>query len=378
MIEKEKVPGIKIQSWIISLTLLFTVYYELFVFKPLYPVICTAAAVLVVLFSFNNYKRQQLTKVIVLIIALWLWCVLLAFIQGADKPLKLEALEMMIFGGLVALILCAPKVYMLPYYLVYYIIILFFYYQYFYLQIDTYGVMRRESGAINTIILLTLAVVLQAIDYRDNNRIPVLPSLLILPISIMSWNRTGFFMSLLYIVTVFYVGASKIKIRKHRIGIYIIVSIISVFFIVRYYNWFSNSSLMQKFDQYGVGLESTGRTSIWNAYFTDFGFFQAIFGKPIDDSHQLLGSYTNPHNSFIMLHAQTGLMAFVIIFLMLKKLSQYWKSDKFIFFLFLVIIIRSFFDLSFFFRPYDYAFYFFMASGNNLLSQRGDYKFSII
>lgn len=374
--DKEYVPN-KLVSWIIAAILLLIVYNEMFVFKPIYPIYCLIMAVVAVYLSIKKNGKEQrfLGTIVFVMIAVWIWCVLLGFIQGSNKPMKFRELEYLLLGGLLVSLFCKARLSTLPLYLAYYLVVLFFYYQYFVNGVESYGVLDKQSGAINTIILLSFSIAIQVVDYRDNQRIALLPSIVILPIAVMSWNRTGLIASIIYILAVSFIGTSRIQKKNIRLVLFFFITVFFTVLVLLFYSWFQNSMIFAKFQQQGF---DTARTQIWNDYFSSFGVMEVFFGKAIDETHLLLGNFTNPHNSFIMLHSQTGIVGIVFIIIVVKTLIEYWGKNKLVFMLFLVLVLRCFFDMAFFFQPYDFAFYLFVVGKNDLISKRVYPKITLI
>lgn len=368
-----------LSSWLIGLTILLTAYLKLFEATPLVMVVCCALSIVSLLLIIKDLSNEQLINlrnVIFCMIGLWLWCVCIAFLQGADKPLRLEVLERLIYTFLLSFIFCNVKIILLPLKVVLYLIIVYFYYQYFILGVTSYGVNDAESGAVNTVILLTISISIQILDYRDNNRVALVPSLLIVPIAIMSWNRTGFIVSVVYVLATSFWGVGLTRNKKRRFFLYILLSVILVYLVVRYMSWFSETSLFAKFEKNSI--DNSARSSIWVSYFYDFGLIELFFGRPIDPSHPLIAGFLNPHNSFIMLHSLTGIFALVVIGVTINRLWNYFKYNKFMLLLFLVLIVRSNFDMVFFFQPFDYAFYLFIVDYKELIVKHEDIRVRII
>lgn len=362
-----------ISACLIAISILMSSIFKLFDTKPIWMVVCTALVILSVVISYKELFRathKGLTKVVFTIIGLWIWCVFLAVIQGAEKPLRLEVLERLIYVIILTFMLCKLKLPLLPLKVCLYLILAFFYYQYFILNITSYGINGAESGAVNTVVLLSVSITIQVLDYRDNHAIALLPSILIVPIAAMSWNRTGFIVSLLYVVTVFFIGNSHIKKKNNRYFFFFLSIAVLALLVVRYYGWFSETSIYSKFES--NALDNTARSTIWASYFSTFGLVQFIIGRAIDNSHPLIDGFINPHNSYIMLHSQVGVLAVIFFVVMIKRFWLYFKKDKFVFFMFLVLFVRGFFDMAFFFQPFDYAIFLFMFDCKRLIAHPKD------
>lgn len=311
--------------------------------------------------KWDRVVAKNFIKVFFNIFVVWIWCVLLAIVQGGEMPFRFVVLEMLLYTGMMVFLLSNFRINIFSLKLVLYLIILFFYYQYFIIGTDSYGIMGGFSGAINTVVLLSIAITIQVIDYRDNKKIAILPAILIVPIAILSWNRTGLVTSLLYLIVVLYVGSYHMKKRNLRPWLYFFITTLIVFVVVKYWNLFLETDIYEKIEEHGVQM--TGRDVIWAAYFKNFGIIQFFLGRAIDSNH-LLAGFDNAHNSFIFLHAQTGIWGIVFMVILLKWIREYLKGNLFIFLLFVILIFRSFFDMMFFFHAYDFAFFIFIVDRN--------------
>lgn len=360
----------KTASWLIAASLLFSVYNEFF-FKPINAVLyigIVLVSVSILYGSFNAVLKDRLNKTILYALGVWLWCVVLAIIQDGENPQRIPVLEALVYSGLLVFLLGSLKIFIFPLKIALYLIIAFFYYEYFIIGdvlygIQDYGVEGLHSGSINTVILLSISITIQVVDYRDNSKLALLPSMLIIPIAIMSWNRTGLATSVIYFLSVLYVGTHEMKSKYMQIILMIIVTMVVAYAGNRYWNLIQDTPIFTKIEDGGL---ETGRNSIWASYFEGLGFTQYLLGRAIDSRHTLSGGFENAHNSFIMMHSQIGFLFFVFCFFSLKKIWYYFKRNKFLFLLFMVLILRSSFDMMFFFHPYDYAFYIFLFDFNRL------------
>lgn len=371
--------NIWMSSIFVAVSLIIVTYCMLFKHVPIFIVLSTGMSIVSVLLTISpkgNIQIRLFIKVITAILCVWILNVFLAFIHGADDKMRFATLEMLIYSGMLTFLFCNKKVPTLPLKISLYLIIVYFLFQYFVIGITTYGVNDKESGAVNTMVLLTIAITIQILDYRDNKRIALLPSILIIPISIMSWNRTGFFVSILYFLTVFFFGTGHVRKKKKRFMIYALLLGLTIAAITRYISWFYDSSLFLKMEQ--GGIDNSARSAIWASYFEFFDLGQLLFGRAIDDHHTLVAGFINAHNSFIMLHAQTGFIAIVLMIVMIKRLRLYFSNNIFIFFLFLVLIIRCSFDMVFFFHPFDFAFYIFIFNKESLRIKQNDVSIKIM
>lgn len=214
-------------------------------------------------------------------------------------------------------------------------------------------------GSENNIsVYLLLLVCLYFYSIRKKNQLPYIPILLTLVITLWSASRGGLISVGLLLVGASLYNYTQIKGRKNLIIFLIILALFSCFFGIDSFN-----SLLEpmetKFRNYGA--ESL-RFLIWNDYFNSAlnDPIQFVFGvKIFNFSNVWLSHYGNPHNSFLTLHANFGMLGvFFVFFGFMKKIIDILVQRDFVFFVILAALIsRSFFDWTAFSGPYD-AFYF--------------------
>ena len=214
-------------------------------------------------------------------------------------------------------------------------------------------------GSENNIsVYLLLLLCLYFYSIREKNQLPYFPILLTLIITLWSASRSGLISAGLLLLGAALYNYTQIKGRKNLIVFVIILAFFSYFVSSDSFN-----SLLEpmetKFRNYGT--ESL-RSLIWDDYFNSAFSdpIQFVFGvKIFNYSNVWLSHYGNPHNSFLNLHANFGLLGvFFVFFCFLKKIAKVLAQRDFILMVILVTLIsRSFFDWTAFSGPYD-IFYF--------------------
>ena len=115
---------------LVGISMLFVVYNTLYEHSPMRMVMCTFLSVIAVLFSESSLSQNQklkLRKTVQIIVALWMWCVLIAFLQGAEKPTRLGELELIIYTGMITFLVSYTKMRVLPLKIALYLILAFYY-----------------------------------------------------------------------------------------------------------------------------------------------------------------------------------------------------------------------------------------------------------
>ncbi|WP_428025001.1 hypothetical protein [Arcobacter sp.] len=85
------------------------------------------------------------------------------------------------------------------------------------------------------------------------------------------------------------------------------------------------------------------RGVILNNYISNLDLFSFFYGIKLENLHWNINGidYYNPHNSYLLLHAKSGILVFVYLSIIGVTLYKLFKLNKVLFFLFLVIILRA-------------------------------------
>jgi hypothetical protein len=177
------------------------------------------------------------------------------------------------------------------------------------------------------------------------------------------------FASLVYLATILIVGVGHIKRKNLKILLYLGLTALIMYLIATFWYLFEDSEIYSKLGNQQNNSDFGGRNVIWASYFSSLSLPTFLFGVPLDESRDIAG-FTNMHNSFLLLHSQTGLYGLILIVFFLKSALKYLKYNVFVFFLFLVLILRCMFDMVYFFSMFDFAFFMFLFGQDSLLSKR--------
>ena len=205
---------------------------------------------------------------------------------------------------------------------------------------------------------MSLIIPILYIEYRDENKISVLPLIVQSFIFLFLASRTTLGYSLLLLLTAFYtfIKSKSRNLLVRLLGYAIIALIIgaTAYIIVS-----NNSSLaiIEKFED--KGTESNGRELIWANYFYNFKFQDLIWGRDVEVPFYAVTDFQNAHNTWIQLHSQVGVLAFIHILFFLSMIIHYIRKEPFYSFLLLSLLLLSFFNHVFFFKLTDWAIYLF-------------------
>ena len=228
-------------------------------------------------------------------------------------------------------------------------------------------------NTISTFCIFALFIYLLS-NYRIGKaRIPYLPILLILFISLWTATRSAILcMGWLFLWSFFFNFKGK-SIHFGQVLVVIAVISLMIYFYNNLYSHFG-ANLMAKLDRQGV---ESARTGIWRDYIeATFGshgnllFGPSYLNPTYGNFHQYSG---NAHNAFLMLHSRYGLVGFIIVIynLIIAIAKMIKKQELFLLLLLSLIIIRSMFDWTAFPGAYDIIFYFFLIYATTNVSRNG-------
>lgn len=222
-----------------------------------------------------------------------------------------------------------------------------------------YGVSENN---ISTICILVLIIYLLANLKKEKKRMPYIPALVIMFLSLWTATRSGLFAMGVYLVwAVLYNNIGKGR-KISQIFLLVVLAVsVSVMFDSIYQTF--GIGMQEKIDRYG---SESIRTSIWRDYlrasFRDGMAF--LFGPMANDSRNGLFYYYsgNAHNAFLELHSKYGLIGFcfVIVYLIKAILKAIRLKEFYLLSLLVISIVRSMFDWTAFPGNFDVIFYFFI------------------
>lgn len=216
-------------------------------------------------------------------------------------------------------------------------------------------------GSRNTIsaVVLLYMIIFYLVGYIQQRTVKLLPGILAIVICFWAMGRAGILASCFFLITVsFYIVAKKGKKIIKRIFIISLLYSTSYYVITTFFGEVITRALT-RFQEKGF---QDVRTIIFAEYMgelTKGG--NLFFGVPFSEG-RLLSHFRNPHNSWIMLHAEFGLIAFssIIFVLLLFFVKCLIKKEYFLCILFLTAFVRSCFDWLSFPGSFDVLWWFFM------------------
>lgn len=229
-----------------------------------------------------------------------------------------------------------------------------FYYFFFAPKDDKISFFAFSSSNYISVFLLSMigVVFYQAIIQRE--KLPIIPVIFCVILSVLSQSRMGMLMSLLFLVFVYFErGTKKISIKKvFLLAITLVVSFGVLYYILSHiFNLIGIDGLdfiTDKFENRSKNYSEDERSIILSDYMKNINFKTFILG--VDVPRYV---YDSPHNSFLNLHYHFGILTFVILYYICKSLAFFWKYERALFYTFLLLLMRAFTDDMFFVNIFD-------------------------
>lgn len=230
----------------------------------------------------------------------------------------------------------------------------------FSLENPIYALKVCSGNGISYMMIIT-TIALYISRYMSEKKILIWPAVSNFLICFWAGGRSGIFSSLIIFLGICYIA---VKNKKIFYTFFFVISavLISTGFI--FYDYLREFYFFKvPFDRFAThSLLNDPRIQIWSNYFINLDFSRFIFGANIKNDPWPDGTILNYdyHNSFINLHANTGIYGFFLILLACYSLIFYYRKNFLYFILFSAIILRAFTDSFIFFESWDFLFFFFL------------------
>ena len=265
-------------------------------------------------------------------------------------------------GAGIALLILNKKVSSWSGYLVFYGITSYF----ITLMISGVDVRYALSGSSHngiSMMMLVACVSLYAISGVQNKKIDLLPAILTFIICVWAIGRSGILASLILLVGILIV---KWKFRGWAIIYHIIIFCFFVFMVIvnqDYLLSIIDNLIRGAIENYSYkSAQEEPRFMLWENYYHNLDLYRIVFGANLLEDPWPEGELYayNYHNTWINLHAQTGLMGLLVCTLLFCALINYFKTNRLFFVLLLVLLVRWTSDIGLFFESWDFLIYFFI------------------
>lgn len=353
-------------------SLLFLAYISLSLLRFTWPdqIINSLAITAIGLFALLTVRIDK--KLQVLILA-YIFLLLISFFVSSILNTRLDRIIQNLFFILassgIALLLTTRSVSLwavsIPFWgLSSYFILLIF------LSVDPMEAIFTSQNGISQMILIA-AISYYLVSHSLNRKIDLKPALIALIISIWGVGRSGILVGLILLFGVFLLKSESKVIRTVLFTSFaLFVFFMAIPFwgndeqIEFFYGFFGDSFFKNAILNYAKTFDSTytGRADIIGYYFQNIDLFRTFFGVNPRTEYWPGGEFLNYnyHNSFIMLHSQTGFFAFIIILLLIISFFTFIKKDKMYSLLILALCLRWSTDSYLFFEFFDFVPLFFI------------------
>lgn len=304
----------------------------------------------------NPIPKEVIKKALLFIIIMWLCGVVCSLIWWRSKILNLGDLELLIYGVCLALLISYKNIRVFPIQVAFYIISAYLINRCIFQNAAFDELFYYSGNGYMISVLLSIASIIQLIEWRENHTISILPPVIIFILSFYSWSRTALGCSLLYLlVVIFFALNGKLKVNKGAVfALFIIVVAVASYYLWNKFSiFFSENELMAKIEEHGAS--TTGRDEIWSYYLSQLDLVSLFFGVNFENGTVFNQYGGDMHNSYIQLHATIGLVAFWVYYILIKTGKILFQRNRLIFFLFIVMFVRGFFDALYFWNYYDFA-----------------------
>lgn len=218
-------------------------------------------------------------------------------------------------------------------------------------------VFSQMSANYVSVVLIMNAAVLAIVQYRQGERVHILPGVFTLILSILALGRSGIGCSLIFLTAILYLNWSTLaKFKKYLILFSFIVPFMGYIFIQGDSLLYSleNISFFKKFSE--RGLDSPARDILMREYlsYLERDEFLIYIGYNYSDNPWFKHYGLNPHNSYIRLHHYFGIFFFLIVAGLLFSLLKLLFTNRFYAFILLAILVRAYTDTVIFLSLYDF------------------------
>ncbi len=227
---------------------------------------------------------------------------------------------------------------------------------YFYFRRNLTGVLNLVSENYISIIIIMNISTIYIIKYIQKEKMPILPVIIGLFLSILAKGRSGIITVLFLLMLVVWLKWKEQGVLRKIVTF--LMFFIPVIVVVRLkwsmlLNAFEKMQFFEKFSKSGV--DSPSRNIIKEAYLSNINNITFFTGYNYENNYWFQYYGLNPHNSFIRLHYFSGFAFFIIIFLLLISFFNLIKKNLFFAGLLITILLRSWTDSVIFLTLFDYV-----------------------
>ena len=309
----------------------------------------------------KDYKAVTIVSVVATVI--WVIQVFMSIVWSKPTSYSLTSMTIVYFNIFLAYVIYKVRVDVRPIKFAYYVIASYFLYQLLVAGVTSENLFFESSGALLGAMIVSLAVLISYLDYRDYKRMQVLPWIIAVVLSALSLSRTALLCAALAFVGFLYFKIKLINKKFVRYFLFAVVLASLASFVYIFWDYFMYMEIASRFQD--ESLDLNGRDAIWSAYFEDFDLNTILIGRSIDENNTLAG-FDNPHNSYIRFHSYWGFFSIIGVLFVLYCIIRLLVSKNFFYaFLSVILLALGFSNIVFFFGFYDFILYALILEGYN-------------
>src|SRR5690625_3792006 len=210
-----------------------------------------------------------------------------------------------------------------------------------------------SSGSRNSVsaYIILLGVSYLAICYLREEKVSLIAAVLLVVSNIALYGRTGIALSFI----LFFIS---LWIRFGRSSLYLIIT--GSVLLILFWDSVNNSLILHT--KYSQGLH-TPRFLMWSSYISSIDLSSIFLGKNTNDIPIIQSYGGNPHNEFIRLHSDFGVVSLFYILIFFASSVIAILEKKFILVALLITYMtRAFFDVAYFYSGLNYLAYIVLLS----------------
>ena len=225
-----------------------------------------------------------------------------------------------------------------------------------------------------SVVLMGFSSALYLNDHLHGRRRPVVwPALLTLTLSLLATGRSGIIMSTAMLIVVVHQRAMNAGAVLKGVFVVALGTIMWVFLRT---DIFSEADVFVRFAQRGL---RSARLRIWAEFFSEMTIRRALLGFDMNELYWTNFFGGNPHNSYLRLWANTGFFAIPFVLFTFTAVFRLRVQSKFLFRIFVLLLLRAFWDIVFLTGWLDFILFFFIfwayrpiavTAGLNVISTR--------
>mgnify|MGYP004001438221 CR=1 FL=1 len=218
---------------------------------------------------------------------------------------------------------------------------------------DPNHVFIRSRNYISFYLILTI-LPYYFLNFKKMNEASIIPSIVLLALSVYSFSRSGTAASLLIFIAALLSKNNKIR---------YFLSICALFLVIIFFSSLDLGVLLFRFSDLFESLESGARSTIWQNYMANMDFYDFIFGVDLTDNKILNfgGEYipSHAHSSILNFLSVTGVIFYLFIYYVIITSMRLYKISWSLLLIFFAVLLRVMTESGALFGYFDYVIWMF-------------------